>query len=73
LVALGLLLVAKPADLDEMDSAYRGLPPDLRRTVQSNLTLLTLVEARLGMPDPGPHRDAVAALRRRLEPIGGRE
>lgn len=73
LVALGLLLVAKAADLDELDPTYRGLAPDLRRTVQSNLVLLTLVESRVGMPDPGPHRGAVAQLRQRLERIGGVE
>jgi hypothetical protein len=67
LVALGLLLVASPTDLDELETVYRTLTSDLRRTVRSNLTVLSLLEARIGMPDPGPHREAMAALRRRLE------
>jgi len=67
LVALALLLVASSTDLDELEAAYRTLDPDLRRTVLSNLAILSLLEARLGMPDPAPHRDAVAAVRRRLE------
>jgi hypothetical protein len=67
LVALGLLMTAGPADLDELDGAYRRLRPDLRHTVRSNLTLLSLLEAMTGMPDPRPRRAAVAALLRRLE------
>ena len=55
LVALGLLLVAKPGDLDEVDTAFRGLSPDLRHTVRSNLTILAGLGGRLGMPDPRPH------------------
>jgi hypothetical protein len=67
LVALGLLLLAKPADLDELDAAYRGLSLDLRHTVRSNLTILGGLERRRGMPDPGPHRATVAELQRRLD------
>jgi len=67
LVALGLLITTGPADLDEFDGAYRRLRPELRHTVRSNLTLLSLIEARTGMPDPRPRRAAVAALLRRLE------
>jgi hypothetical protein len=67
LVALGLLLTARPADLDELDGAYRRLRPELRHSVRSNLTVLSLIEARKGMPDPGPHRAAVAELLGRLE------
>jgi hypothetical protein len=67
LVALGLLMTAGPADLDELDGAYRRLRRELRHTVRSNLTLLSLVEARAGMPDPRPQRAGVAALLRRLE------
>jgi hypothetical protein len=67
LVALGLLVTAGPADLDELEGAYRCLRPELRHTVRSNLTLLSLIEPRAGMPDPRPRRHAVAALLCRLE------
>jgi hypothetical protein len=71
LVALGLLMTADVADLDELDSAYRRLRPELRHAVRSNLTLLSLVEPRTGMPDPRPRRASVAALLRRLDAIEG--
>lgn len=67
LVALGLLMTAGAGDLHELDGAYRRLRPELRHAVRSNLTLLSLIEARTGMPDPRPQRAAVAALLRRLE------
>jgi len=69
LVALSLLMTAAPADLNELDGLYRRLRPELRHTVRSNLTLLSLLEAQTGMPDPRPRRAraAVAALLRRLE------
>jgi hypothetical protein len=46
---------------------YRRLRPELQHTVRSNLTILSLIEARTGMPDPRPQRTAVAALLGRLE------
>ena len=67
LVALGLLMTASPADHDEFHGAYRGLRPELRHAVRSNLTLLSLTEPRAGMPDPRPWRRAVAALLHRLD------
>ena len=67
LVALGLLMTAAPGDIDELEAAYRSLRSELRHAVRSNLTLLSLVEPRVGMPDPRPQRAAVAALLRRLE------
>ena len=67
LVALCLLTTAEPADLEELDGGYRRLRPELRHSVRSNLTLLSLIEPRTGMPDPRPWRAAVAALLRRLE------
>ncbi len=71
LVALGLLLTAGGADLDEFDEACRRLRPELRHAVRSNLTLLSLLEPRTGMPDPRPQRAAIAALLRRLEAAEG--
>jgi hypothetical protein len=67
LVALGLLMTAGPADLDELESAHGRLRSELRHAVRSNLTLLSLIEPRGGMPDPRPWRHAVATLLRRLE------
>jgi len=67
LVALGLLATAGPADLEEMDRAYRRLRSELRHVVRSNLTILSLLGPRDGMPDPRPRRADVAALIRRLE------
>jgi hypothetical protein len=67
LVALGLIVTGGLADFDELDVVYRRLRPDLQHTVRSNLTILSLIEARTGMPDPRPQRAAIAALLRRLE------
>jgi hypothetical protein len=67
LVVMGLLLVADSADVDELELIYRALPPDQRYTVRSNLSLLSLLEARAQMPDPVPHRARIAELLARLE------
>jgi hypothetical protein len=67
LVVLGLLLVAGDADLDEVQSGYAKLEPELRYLVRSNLSMLGLLTGRPGMPDPEPHRARVAALLKRLE------
>lgn len=67
LVALGLLATARPGDLEELEQAYRRLRPELRHVVRSNLTILSLLAPRDGMPDPRRRRAEVAALLRRLE------
>jgi hypothetical protein len=67
LVALGVLATSTPEDLDELVSLYRRLRPELRGAVRSNLTILSLLAPRSGMPDPRPRRADVAALLRRLE------
>ncbi len=67
LVALGLLWTAGPDDVDAFDRGYRRLRPELRHVVRSNLTLLSLLEPRAGMPDPRARRRDVAALVERLE------
>jgi hypothetical protein len=67
LVAMGLLLVAGSADVDELELVYRALPADQRYAVRSNLSLLSLLEARAQMPDPVPHRAQIAELLARLE------
>jgi hypothetical protein len=71
LVVLALLLLATPADLDELADQYRGRPPEDRYAIRSNLTLLALVPPRPGMPDPEPERRRVVALLRRLEQLEG--
>jgi hypothetical protein len=67
LVALGVLATSAPEDLDELERLYRRLRPELRHAVRSNLTILSLLAPRSGMPDPQPRRAEVAELLRRLE------
>ena len=67
LVALGLLLVAGPADLAELEDQYRTLAVEIRYTIRSNLATLSLLEPRAAMPDPRPHRQRVATLLDRLD------
>jgi hypothetical protein len=67
LVALALLMISNPADLDELEAAHKRLDAELRHTVRSNLTILSLMEPRAGMPDPRPWRTGVAAFLHRLE------
>jgi hypothetical protein len=70
LVALGLLTVAQPADLAELEALYRTLRPELQHALRSNLTILSLMEPHAEMPDPRPRREQIAALLRRLEAVG---
>lgn len=67
LVALGLLMTASADDVSELVTTYRTLAPELRYAVRSNLTILSLLTPRPGMPDPGPERARVVDLLRRLE------
>jgi hypothetical protein len=67
LVALGMLTVATPTDVAELEALYRTLPPELRHALRSNLTILSLMEPHAEMPDPTPHREQIATLLRRLE------
>jgi len=67
LVALALLMTASPDDLLELETTYRRLRPELRHAARSNLTILSLMGPRAGMPDPRPERARVAELLRRLE------
>jgi hypothetical protein len=71
LVALALITVSGPPDLDAFEDAYRRLRPELRHAVRSNLTILSLMEPREGMPDPRSRRAEVATLLRRLETENG--
>jgi hypothetical protein len=67
LVVAGLFEFMTPADVEELERAYRTLPSDLRHAARSNLTVLSLMAPHAGMPDPRPRRAMIAALLDRLE------
>jgi len=67
LVVAGRLSTMSAADVDELAHTYRELPAELRHQVRTNLSILSLIEARPSMPDPGPQRASIAALLVRLE------
>ncbi|MBN1610587.1 MAG: hypothetical protein JW940_28410 [Polyangiaceae bacterium] len=67
LVVLGLLMVAEEADVAELVATYQTLPDEFRYHVRANLSLLSLLEPRSGMPDPTLHRARISALLARLE------
>lgn len=67
LVALALLLVSGREDGEELGMEYRRLRPDQRYSVRSALTVLSLMEPRMHMPDPVPHRALIASILRKLE------
>ena len=67
LVALALLLVSEPRDVDELETQYRGLSAEPRFAARSGLATLSLLAPRLQMPDPTPHRALLAGLMARLE------
>lgn len=67
LVALAVLLVSESSDLEELQMLYRGLSPELRYTARSGLSALSLLEPRIQMPDPIPHRALLARLMAQLE------
>jgi hypothetical protein len=69
LVVLGMLLVASDDDVREVVSLYATLDRDHRHLVRSNLSLLSLLGALPGMPDPVPHRALVASLLVELERV----
>ena len=69
LVALGWLILASPDDLDEFVSAFETLGPEWRHAVVSNLTLVSLIAPRAGMPDPTSRRAHVAEVVARLLPL----
>jgi hypothetical protein len=69
LVALGLLVLAKDDELREVNETYSALSAELRHAVRSNLAVLSLMDSRPGMPDPGRERPRIASLLRELERI----
>jgi hypothetical protein len=69
LVALAVMLVSGPSDLEELEALYRGLSAELRYSVRSGLSALSLLEPRVQMPDPTPHRALLARLMARLDSL----
>jgi len=69
LVALAVLLVSRSSDLQELETQYRGLSAKLRFATRSGLSALSLLEPRVQMPDPTPHRALLARLMARLEKV----
>jgi hypothetical protein len=67
LVAAGLLAQVHAEDLDEAEQIYRRLDPEQRHVVRSNLTVLSLLDPRPGMPDPLARRADVTSLLGRFE------
>lgn len=67
LVALGLLLVAQPSDLDEIESSFSALQPDEKDAVLSSLGVISLLKPLPQMPDPTTSRETVGRLVERLQ------
>ncbi len=67
LVVLGVLLTSGESDLADLVTVYRSLAPELRHTVRSNLTVLSLLAPVASMPDPERHRARIRDLLERLE------
>lgn len=66
LVVAGLLAHMEPAELDQLERRHRSLSAELRHQVRSNLAILSLLDARPGMPDPRPQRHVIDAVLQRL-------
>jgi len=69
LVVVGLLVVMRELDLEELEAEFVNLPAELRYAVRSNLTVLSLMQGMDGMPDPEDQRVHIAALLTRLEEL----
>ncbi len=69
LVALGLLLVSRRDDVDEVAERFAELSDEQKKTVIGSLAILSLMGSVPDMPDPGPAREEIASLIERLEMI----
>lgn len=67
LVVVGLLQTAANSELEDFLRLCARLPKDLCTLVQSNLSILSLMEPHPGMPDPEPVRRQIASLLQRLQ------
>ncbi|MCD4751173.1 MAG: hypothetical protein K8R59_17505 [Thermoanaerobaculales bacterium] len=73
LVAVGLLIVMRERDFEELEEEYFDLTAENRYCVRSNLTILSLMPHGVeGMPDPEPQRASIAALLAKLEALEAR-
>ena len=71
LVVAGLLVAAPPDELDEFVTLTLGASAESRHAICSGLTVLSLLEPRAGMPDPGPVRDMLTRLLSKIERLDG--
>ena len=69
LVALGLLIQCGESDLREIEDQFKTLSSDGRRSILSNLALLSLMKPLAEMPDPIRWREEAENLSRRLERV----
>lgn len=69
LVALGLLGLMSDEEISELVQRVGTLSPDLVYAVRTNLTLLSLLKRRRGMPDPVAGRELVNELLTRLSAL----
>jgi hypothetical protein len=69
LVALGLLLVSRCDDVEEIAERFSALSDEQKKTVIGSLAILSLMGSVPDMPDPGRAREEIAGLIERLEVI----
>ena len=67
LVVAGLFATGSTAVFDEVLNVTRTLSDDARYAIRSSLTVLSLIDARPGMPDPESVRALVKQLLDRME------
>lgn len=67
LVVVGLLSLMTDADLSELDRRLVALPRAVRRNMAANASLLSVLGASPGVPDPTPHRARIRDLLARVE------
>ncbi|MGQ0734509.1 MAG: hypothetical protein ACT4QD_12745 [Acidobacteriota bacterium] len=71
IVVAGLLATVTPADLEDFVVVTRTLSDEARHAIRSGMTVLSLMGAHNGMPDPVPVRHQVTRLLSAMERHGG--
>ena len=69
LVVAGMLVTTAPGDLEELVRVAAGLTAESRHALCSALSVLSLMEARAGMPDPAGVRENVTELLVKIEEL----